>query len=90
MYKVHLSDTLLKHLGIARTCIRPRLKLFLFALLLPCLEKLGRWAFLFYELLYYALFLVKGISYNFVKATLNYSCIVCFVVIEHKNEISNW
>ena len=28
--------------------------------------------------MYYALLLVKGISYNFVKATLNYSCILCF------------
>ena len=37
-------------------------------------------------LLYYALFLVKGISYNFVKATHNYSCILCFVVLEHKNK----
>ena len=26
------------------------------------------------------LILVKGISYNFVKATHNYSCILCFVV----------
>ena len=32
----------------------------------------------------FALFLVKGISYNFVKATHNYSCILCFVVLEHK------
>ena len=40
-------------------------------------------------LLYYALFLVKGISCNFVKATYNYSCILCFLVLEHINKISN-
>ena len=28
--------------------------------------------------------MVKVISYNFVKATHNYSCILCFVVLEHK------
>ena len=32
------------------------------------------------------LFLVKGIIYNFVKASHNYSCILCFVVLEHKNK----
>ena len=59
---------------------------------LPTLTKkdgsVGR---LFYELLYYALFLVKGIGYNFVKATHNTITIAfCFVVLEHKNKISNW
>ena len=31
--------------------------------------------------------MVKGISYNFNKATYNYSCILCFAVLEHKNKI---
>ena len=46
--------------------------------------------FFFFHELYYALFLVKGISYDFVKANHNYRCFLCFVVLEHKNKISNW
>ena len=61
---------------------RPHLNLFLFALYLPCLKTLGRQVGFFYELPYYESFLVKGVRYNLVKATHNYSFILCFAVLE--------
>ena len=78
MYKVHLSDTQLKHLVIAHTSIRPHLKLFQFVLSLPCLETLGRYAGFFYELLYYALFLSKELATILSKLLTITVAFLCF------------